>query len=135
MRAERAVAGLGIAGLTMVMLGTGVPVPAAAQQTPNNVVPPSGQSGAAASLPDGTVRKAGAALRDIAQIRQGYSQRMQTARTQNEQRGLLQQANAAELQAVSSEGLSVDQYNQVIRLAQADPGLKQRLLSAAQQAP
>jgi uncharacterized protein DUF4168 len=36
------------------------------------------------------------------------------------------------VQAISDQGLSVEQYNQVIQMAQADPTLKQRLLSAAQ---
>jgi hypothetical protein len=37
------------------------------------------------------------------------------------------------VKAVNGQGLSVDQFNQVIRLAQADPDFQQRLLAAAKQ--
>jgi Domain of unknown function (DUF4168) len=36
------------------------------------------------------------------------------------------------MKAISDQGLSVQQYNQVIQMAQADPSLKQRLISVAQ---
>lgn len=36
------------------------------------------------------------------------------------------------IKAINDQGLSVQQYNQVIQMAQADPTLKERLLSVAQ---
>ena len=36
------------------------------------------------------------------------------------------------VKAISDQGLSVQQYNQVLQMAQADPTLRQRLLSVAQ---
>ena len=36
------------------------------------------------------------------------------------------------VQAINDQGLLVEQYNQVIQMAQADPTLKKRLPSAAQ---
>jgi ribosome-binding protein aMBF1 (putative translation factor) len=79
------------------------------------------------------LQKAGGALHDVVQIQQDYSQRMQSA-SQNDKQGLAQQAQAEAVKAVKSRGLTVDQYNQVIEQARADPGVKQRLIAAAQSA-
>ena len=132
MRAHRALAGLGAVSLAVAMLGTGFAVPAAAQQAPQGVTPP--PAGAVTGAPDdATVRKVGVALRQVAQIQQDYEQRMKSAQTKDQQQGLTQQADAEADQAINNQGLSVDQYNQVIRKAQADPDTKRRLLAAAQQ--
>jgi len=133
MRAHSALAGLGAASLVVAMLGAGSAFPAVAQQAPPGAAPP--PAGAVAGAPDDTtVRKAGVALRQVAQIQQDYEQRMRSAQTKDQQQGLTQQADAAAVQAINNQGLSVDQYNQVIRKAQADPDTKRRLLAAAQQA-
>jgi hypothetical protein len=95
---------------------------------PETAVP--GQS--PASISDATVQKVGAALHDVAGIEQTYAQRMQSAQNADQRRSIAQQAHADAVQAVNARGLSVDQYDRVIRLAQADSSLKQRLLSAAQ---
>jgi len=133
MRARSVLSGLGAAGLAVAMLGAGFATPAAAQQAQQGAMPP--PAGTVTGAPDdATVRKAGAALRQVAQIQQDYEQRMKSAQTKDQQQGLTQQAHVAAVQAINNQGLSVDQYNQVIRTAQADPGTKQRLLAAAQQA-
>lgn len=48
-----------------------------------------------------------------------------------QKRTLSAQANAEAVQAIQSHGLSVQEYTTVLRTAQNDPQLKQRLLSAA----
>lgn len=52
----------------------------------------------------------------------------------NDRQALTQREEAASVKAVEDQGLSVDQYNQVLRMAMADDGLKNRLLTEAQQA-
>lgn len=79
----------------------------------------------------GTISKAGAALRRVTEIKQTYSQRLGGAKTQEEQQTLQKQATDEAIKAISDQGLTVDQYNQVIRQAQADQGLRERLLAAA----
>jgi Domain of unknown function (DUF4168) len=69
-------------------------------------------------------------LRD-AQIKMDYSQRMQTVQDPAQRQQLAQEAQGRQIQAVKADGLWVQQYNQVIQIAQADPGLKQRVLAAA----
>ena len=83
-------------------------------------------------LSDAMVHKVGAALRQTVTIRQKYAERAQTMKSQEQQETLNAQAQTEMVKAISDQGLSVQQYNQVIQMAQTDPTLKQRLLSAAQ---
>jgi len=85
----------------------------------------------AAGVSDATVGKAGAALRDVINVRENYDPRIQAAETPEQKRGLSEQASAEAVQAIQTHGLSVEEYSRVVRLAQADPQLRQRLLTAA----
>jgi hypothetical protein len=114
----------------LVALGAGValalaPVAAFAQSAQ---APSEAQAGA--SIPDGTIHKAGAALHDVAAVNQKYLGQMEKA-SPDQKQNLSAQANAEAVQAIQSHGLSVDQYTSVIRTARNDPQVKQRLLSAA----
>ena len=79
---------------------------------------------------DATVRQARAALRDVAGIKQSYGARMQSA-SPDQRQNLAQQAEQEEMAAVRRHGLSVDQFNQVVQTARADPAVRSRLLAAA----
>lgn len=119
--------GLVLASLTLISAG------AMAQTSPGNTPP--GQSfstpGQATTAPsDETVREAGAALRDVAGIKQSYGARMQSA-PPDQQQHLVQQAKQEEVAAVRRHGLSVDQFNQIVQTARADPAVRSRLLAAA----
>jgi GTP1/Obg family GTP-binding protein len=101
---------------------------------PADAQPPSGApSGAVsgANMPDATVKKVGAALRQVSQIEQTYSQRLQSANTPMEKQDISKQASGAAVTAITQQGLTIDQYKQVIQAAQNDPALKQRVLAAA----
>ena len=50
-----------------------------------------------------------------------------------QKQGLSEQANAEAVQAIQSHGISVQEYSQVVRTAQNNPQVKQRLLDAARQ--
>jgi len=80
------------------------------------------------ALPDAVINKAGAAFRQVSQIKHDYSRQIQSTSDAERQQVLERQADDASIRAVEGQGLSVDQYNQVIRLAQADPGVRARLL-------
>ncbi|WP_428489646.1 DUF4168 domain-containing protein [Rhodopila sp.] len=86
-----------------------------------------------ASIPDGTIGKAGAALRDVAKLQEKYQGQMEQA-TPDQKKGLSEQANAEAVQAIQSHGLSVQEYSTVVRTAQNNPQVKQRLLAAANNA-
>jgi hypothetical protein len=96
---------------------------------------PQGQSGVAtqgSAVQDATIGKAGAALRDVANLQEKYQPKMDSA-TPKEKEGLSAQANAEAVQAIQSHGLSIQEYSSVVRMAQTNPQLKQRLLVAANQ--
>jgi Domain of unknown function (DUF4168) len=85
----------------------------------------------AASIPDATIGKAGAALRDVASLQEKYQPKMDSAGSQQERQTLAAHANAEAVQAIQSHGLSVQEYSNVVRSAQSNPQLRQRLLDAA----
>jgi hypothetical protein len=112
-----------------------VAVPALAQQgTANNSAAQQlpGTATQQAPVPDAVVHKVGAALRQTATIRQKYADRAEAANSPQQKQELTSQVETEMLKAISDQGLSLQQYNQVIQMAQADPSLKQRVLSAAQ---
>ncbi len=86
-----------------------------------------------APLSDATIDKAGAALRDVAKVQEDYTGKMGAAGSNEEKHGLTEQANAEAMQAIQSHGLSLQEYSRVMRTAQSDPQLKQRLMNAAQE--
>lgn len=87
-----------------------------------------------APIPDATIGKAGAALHDVAQLQAKYQEKIESASPQQKQ-ALSEQANAEAVQAIQSHGLSVQEYSKVIRTAQNDTQVKQRLLDAAKNQP
>ena len=91
---------------------------------------PSQMTPSDAPLTDGTIGKAGAALRDVANLQEKYQGRLESATPQQKQ-GLSEQVNAEAVQAIQSHGLSVKEYTDVVRTAQRNPQVKQRLLDAA----
>jgi hypothetical protein len=117
--------------LPATLLAAAIALPAAAQQQMNGAAASPGMAAQGTDMSDATVNKVGAALRNVLQIKQGYSQRMQGASTQAERQEVASQADGAAATAVTQQGLSVDQYNRVLLAARTNPALKQRVLSAA----
>jgi len=109
-----------------VTAGSGFASPAT--DTPSST----GTQAPGTAIPDATVAKAGAALRDVMKVQEAYQGRIESAPSVDQKKGLATQANAEALQAINSKGLSVEDYTKVIRMARTDPQLKQKLLDAAQ---
>jgi hypothetical protein len=86
----------------------------------------------APAIPDGTIGKAGAALHDVAKLQEKYQGKIESA-SPEQKKGLSEQANAEAVQAIQSHGISVQEYSAVVRTAQNNPQIKQRLLDAARQ--
>ena len=106
--------------------------PALALAAPDQMSPAQAPaaSGPAAAIPDATIGKAGAALKDVANLQEKYQGKMEAA-TPDQKKGLSQQANAEAVQAIQSHGISIQEYSTVVRTAQNDPQVKERLLKAA----
>jgi hypothetical protein len=111
------------AGASYAQAGQGV--------SPNQAAPPAVTQ---PDLSESTVHKVGVALKHVTQIRKDYANRDNGNMAPNDRQALAQREEAASVKAVQDQGLSVDQYNQVLRMAMADDGLKNRLLAEAQQA-
>jgi hypothetical protein len=84
------------------------------------------------AIPDQTIGKAGAALHDVAKLQEKYQGQMDSA-SPEQKKGLSEQANAEAVEAIQSHGISVQEYTSVMRTAQNNPQVKQRLLDAAKQ--
>jgi len=122
-----AAAVLGVAGLLLL--------PAANAQMNQTQPRPQAQSPQAQSpqaqspsstIPDEKLTAAAAALGEVTSIRQSYERKIAEAPQPDKQR-VTDEANNALKKAVNDQGLSVDEYNTILRTAQNDPTIRQKL--------
>jgi hypothetical protein len=67
------------------------------------------------------------AVVQIERINASVQQELQTIETPEEQQQMQQQAQAQMIQVIESEGMTVDDYNQIATAVQTDPNLAQRI--------
>ncbi len=84
-----------------------------------------------AILDDATIAKVGRALRQVAEIKETYSERLASAGTEDERQELVLEAEDAAVEALDEQGLTVERYAAVLTAAEADPELEERLVAAA----
>jgi Domain of unknown function (DUF4168) len=117
-----AAAALGVAGLFML--------PAANAQMNPPQARPQAQSPQAQSpsptISDEKLNAAAAAIGQVTSIRQNYERKISEAPQSDKQR-IADEANNALGKAITDQGLSVDEYNSIIRTAQNDPTVRQKL--------
>jgi len=87
--------------------------------------PPQAQS-PSSTIPDEKLTAAAAALGEVTSIRQSYERKIAEAPQPDKQR-VTEEANNALKKAVTDQGLSVDEYNTILRTAQNDPTIRQKL--------
>ena len=95
------------------------------QTQPSQTRPPQGQL-PTATISDVKLSAAAAAIGQVTTIRQSYQSKIAAAAPSDKQR-LAEEANHALEKAVTDQGLSVDEYNSIIRTAQNDPAVRQKL--------
>jgi predicted ATPase with chaperone activity len=78
------------------------------------------------SISDEKLNATAAAIGQIATIRQGYESKIAAASPSDKQR-IAKEGNDALEKAVTDQGLSVDEYNSIIRTAQNDPTVREKL--------
>jgi hypothetical protein len=88
--------------------------------------PPKGSSAtppaaAAASISDKELRTFADAALEVKKINDSYRPRFRAAETPAAKQQVQKEATEKMTEAVQSKGLSVDKYNQIVRVAQADP--------------
>ena len=84
----------------------------------------------AAEVPDQMVTKMGRALAEIAQLEQELADRVDTVESEADKQQLAEEADRAITDAVTDQGLTITQFNQVVRAADEDPDLRDRITAA-----
>jgi hypothetical protein len=82
-------------------------------------------------ISDALVQKVGVALGQIIQIRETYAERFASVDSDDDKQVMETEAQTVMAEAVSQQGLSVEQFNGVVTAAKADPDLERRVLAAA----
>jgi predicted ATPase with chaperone activity len=78
------------------------------------------------SISDEKLNAAAAAIGQVTTIRQSYDSKIAAAPSSDKPR-LAKEANDALTKAITDQGLSVDEYNSIIRTAQNDPTVREKL--------
>jgi curli biogenesis system outer membrane secretion channel CsgG len=120
LRAFTVVAGMALAAAAIAVL------PAANAQTQA----PSAQSPSAqspAGIPEQKLASVAVAVQKVTTIRRDYEQKMSGASGADQQR-IATEANTALSKAVTDQGLSLDEFNSIVRMAQNDPGMREKIL-------
>jgi hypothetical protein len=81
-------------------------------------------------VPDQMVSQVGKAVAQIVKLRQSLEENMATAESEEQRHDLAGQIENAAVRAISDQGLTLDQYNQVIAATQADAELEERVMLA-----
>ena len=99
--------------------------PAANAQMSQTPAAPEAQS-PSPTISDEKLNAAAAAIGQVTSIRQSYEPKIAAAPASDKQR-VTDEANNAMKKAVVDQGLTVDEYNSIIRTAQNDPVVRQKL--------
>jgi hypothetical protein len=98
-------------------------IPAANAQ----VQPPApGASDKSANIPDQKLDAAAAAIERVASLKQDYQQRIAAAAPADKER-ILNEAVGALKKAVTDQGLSVEEYDSILEVAQNDPDVREKI--------
>ena len=89
---------------------------------------PPAQSIPSPNIPDQKLDKAAAALRQISSIKQSYQQQLNEAATPTAKANLAKEADDQITKAITKEGLSRQEYEAIIEVAQKDADVRQKLL-------
>lgn len=95
------------------------PAPNAPAQTQPQVQP--------SNIPDQKLDAAAAALEKVTDLKRNYEKQLSSASPADQER-ITREANTALSRAVTDQGLSVEEYNSIIQVAQNDPQVRQKIL-------
>lgn len=96
-------------------------------------VSPALAQSAAPQFSEATITKAGHALHDVMAINHSYSDQLQQTKDPASRQQIMTEDKTKGTEAVNRNGLTVDQYNQVLEAARKDPNLRQKLIDAAKE--
>lgn len=101
-----------------------VSIPATHAQTQS---PAPGVSRPAPNISDQKLDATAAAIQRVSSLKQDYQQKIATAPPADKKR-IADEANDALVKAVTDQGLSVDEYNSIVEVAQSDPEVHRKLV-------
>ena len=78
------------------------------------------------NIPDQKLDAAAAAIGRVASLKQDYQQRIAAASSTDKER-LVDEALSAMRNAVTDQGLSVEEYDSILTVAQNDPGVREKI--------
>ena len=90
-----------------------------------------GGEGPGLALSDTMIAKVGTAVGRIATIQQRYKPRVAAADTDDERHDLQRAAAIEAVRVIRDEGLTIEQYDEIVEAARHDPVLEERLIDAA----
>lgn len=102
-------------------------VPASCQVQSSPAVPPERSQ----IIPDEKLDAAAAALERVANVRQDYQQRIEAA-PPSESDKIADQARDALMKAITDQGLTVEEYVSILRVAENDPAVRDKIVKRIQ---
>ncbi len=102
-------------------------VPIANAQNTQRETPSPGPSTPAPQITEQKLDAAAAALEHVASLQKTYRQRLAEAPQADKER-IVAEANTALTQAVTNQGLSVEEYSSILEVAQNDPEVRGKIL-------
>lgn len=119
---------------TALLALAGAANPTLAQQTQapsTQQSPPAMQRTPSTDYSDAQLEKFVGASKKVSVVVQEYNPRLQTSKNENARVGIAQEANKKMVDAVHSEGMTVDQFNTMSQAIQQDPTLLKRAQNLA----
>jgi Domain of unknown function (DUF4168) len=116
----------GLLGIPAANAQVQSPTPGVQSPTPGAQSPAPGASDKSANIPDQKLDAAAAAIEKVAVLKQDYQQRIAAAAPADKER-VLNEAVGALKKAVNDQGLSVEEYDSILEVAQNDPGVREKI--------
>ncbi len=113
---------IAMAALVVAALGAGWPVLSRAADSPVRV-----QADSQAALSPTELQSFARAARAVFRVRQAFAPKVQGARSEMDARDFIVSAQKEMEEAIQREGMTVDRYNEILKLAQRDPALAGRI--------
>jgi hypothetical protein len=92
--------------------------------------PPSGDQ-SNQNISEDKLNAAAAALAAVSRVHQDYQKRIAAAASPDDKKRIVEEANKALEKAITDKGLSIDEYNAIVDVAQNDPEFKAKLIQRA----
>ena len=115
------VARIAIVALVVAALGAGWPEPS---QAADSATPAQADQ---AALSAAELQSFARAARAVFRVRQAFAPKVQSARSEMDARDFIVSAQKEMEEAIRREGMKVDRYNEILKLAQRDPALAGRI--------